>query len=205
MQRVVEDLISLSRIEAERFSQPTDTVALVPLVDAAARATAAIAEERGTRSGSRRGRPAAGCRRPKPIPPGARKSGQQRLALRPAGNPGDDRARPRGRIAPGHRRRPGRGHRAEHIPRITERFYRVDPSRSRAMGGTGLGLSIVKHIVERHRGRLEHRERGRAAAPRSIVLLPVAPPAPCHKSVTKRSQGASGRTLWSHRITGGFP
>jgi two-component system phosphate regulon sensor histidine kinase PhoR len=49
----------------------------------------------------------------------------------------------------------GPGIAPEHLPRLTERFYRVDVAQSREKGGTGLGLAIVKHIVNRHRGHLE--------------------------------------------------
>ena len=48
----------------------------------------------------------------------------------------------------------GPGIAAEHLPRLTERFYRVDVAGSRALGGTGLGLALVKHVLNRHRGRL---------------------------------------------------
>lgn len=65
----------------------------------------------------------------------------------------------------------GEGIADEHIPRLTERFYRVDSHRSREMGGTGLGLAIVKHIIARHRGRLRiesHRGQGSCFS----VILP---------------------------------
>lgn len=59
-----------------------------------------------------------------------------------------------------------------HLPRLTERFYRVDSHRSREMGGTGLGLAIVKHIVSRHRGWLRiESEKGRGS--RFQVVLPL--------------------------------
>ncbi|MCP5373515.1 MAG: PAS domain-containing protein [Hyphomicrobiales bacterium] len=56
-------------------------------------------------------------------------------------------------------RNEGEGVAPEHIPRLTERFYRIDKGRSRSMGGTGLGLAIVKHIVNHHRGRLKVESR----------------------------------------------
>jgi len=67
----------------------------------------------------------------------------------------------------------GEGIPRTHLPRLTERFYRVDPARSRALGGTGLGLAIVKHIVNRHRGRLTiDSEVGKGST--FTVHLPVA-------------------------------
>jgi two-component system, OmpR family, phosphate regulon sensor histidine kinase PhoR len=76
----------------------------------------------------------------------------------------------------------GIGIAAEHIPRLTERFYRVDGSRSRDTGGTGLGLSIVKHVVQRHGGTLSvDSEPGRGSTfrlvlpPARVRALPVAP------------------------------
>jgi len=67
----------------------------------------------------------------------------------------------------------GIGVEREHIPRLTERFYRVDGSRSRDTGGTGLGLSIVKHVIQRHGGELEvTSEIGKGS--RFALLLPAA-------------------------------
>jgi two-component system phosphate regulon sensor histidine kinase PhoR len=71
----------------------------------------------------------------------------------------------------------GEGIAPEQIPHLTRRFYRTDPGRSRASGGTGLGLAIVKHIVERHRGRLDiTSELGKGT--RAVVRLPLCDPDP---------------------------
>jgi len=68
----------------------------------------------------------------------------------------------------------GPGIAAEHLPRLTERFYRIDVGQSRAEGGTGLGLSLVKHVLNRHRGRLGIESRlGEGAT--FTVRLPLAP------------------------------
>lgn len=64
----------------------------------------------------------------------------------------------------------GPGIAAHHIPRLTERFYRADSHRSRALGGTGLGLAIVKHIINRHRGRLKITSEPGQGASFSVIL-----------------------------------
>jgi two-component system phosphate regulon sensor histidine kinase PhoR len=156
MQRLIDDLMSLSRIEAEKYRAPDDQVDLVQLFGqvrdelsalAPARAADIVADigavpaVRGDRvqlsqllhnivgNAMKYGRPG------QPVTVGLHAAGTAmvRLTVRDVSEG----------IAP------------EHLPRLTERFYRVDSSRSRAAGGTGLGLAIVKHIVERHRGRLD--------------------------------------------------
>ncbi|MBZ6077252.1 ATP-binding protein [Microvirga puerhi] len=74
----------------------------------------------------------------------------------------------------------GPGIAPEHLPRLTERFYRVDVVQSREKGGTGLGLAIVKHIVNRHRGRLDI-----ASEPGEGARFTVALPAYVEKAVSE--------------------
>jgi two-component system phosphate regulon sensor histidine kinase PhoR len=76
----------------------------------------------------------------------------------------------------------GEGIAAEHIPRLTERFYRVDKGRSRSIGGTGLGLAIVKHIVSRHRGRLVIDSTVGKGSVFTVYLPRAAPPERCNKT-----------------------
>ena len=157
MQRLVEDLISLSRIEAEKYRLPDRAVDLDELIGEVRSELADAHDARGAdivADVDADVPPVTGDRAQLSqvlhnLIGNAVKYGRTdtpvivKLWRDPAGmvrvsvtDEGDG-------IAP------------EHLPRLTERFYRVDPGRSRAAGGTGLGLAIVKHIVERHRGRLD--------------------------------------------------
>ena len=157
MQRLIDDLISLSRIEAEKYSLPVTPIDLSALVRE-------VTSEVRDGAGSARGAfeldlehdalPVAGDR--SQLSQVIHNLVGNALKYGRVGEPITITVRSEGatliRASVTDR---GEGIAAEHIPRLTERFYRVDASRSRAMGGTGLGLAIVKHIVERHRGRLE--------------------------------------------------
>ena len=155
MQRIVEDLISLSRIEAEKFTAPTEAVDLRSLIDHAVESARRMADERGAEIV----RKVDGG-----VPPIAADRSQilqlldnliaNALRYGEAGTPVTVSASGEGPMVHVSVADQGEGIAPEHLARVTERFYRVDTSRSRSLGGTGLGLSIVKHIVERHRGRL---------------------------------------------------
>ena len=97
----------------------------------------------------------------------------------------------------------GEGIPREHIPRLTERFYRVDTARSRSLGGTGLGLAIVKHIANRHRGALTiDSVEGQGAT--FTIWLPIAPErrfAPI-ATVCRCAPGVVQAN--DHRVTGGL-
>jgi len=174
MQRVVEDLISLSRIEAEKFTAPTDAVPLAPIIVHAIDSAKRMADERGS---------ALFCNIESGLPEIAADRSQilqlldnlvtNALRYGEPGTPVTISAHSEGPMVHLSVRDEGEGIAPKHIARVTERFYRVDTSRSRSLGGTGLGLSIVKHIVERHRGRLNiESELGRGTCVH--VLLPVA-------------------------------
>jgi two-component system phosphate regulon sensor histidine kinase PhoR len=176
MLRIVGDLMSLSRIESERFTVPSERVDLREVALTAVVNARPLADERGATVivNEDDGRPAV--------------TGDYAQLLQLADNlvanairygcPSPGRtvevevARQAGEAilrVTDH----GEGIASEHIPRLTERFYRIDAARSRDTGGTGLGLAIVKHIVERHRGRLQiDSELGRGTV--VTVALPLA-------------------------------
>jgi len=173
MRDLLDDLMSLSRIEADRFAAPREMVDLRPLVEEVRNALKPFAEgrpiriERGSGDALVAGDRGQLAQMLNNLIVNALKYGragtQVRVRLADAGpdlislsviDHGD-------------------GIPADHIPRLTERFYRVDPGRSRQVGGTGLGLAIVKHIVLRHRGRLEIKSKP-GVGTRVEVTLPRA-------------------------------
>jgi two-component system phosphate regulon sensor histidine kinase PhoR len=163
MNRLIDDLLSLSRIELIEHQPPSGTVELRELVS---RLVAGFEPRLSARSVS------LDVRMPDDVPAVVGDADQVMQVLQNLLDNAVKYGRERGTVrlevaaaSPGVRwpARPGvvvvvadqgTGIPRDHLPRLTERFYRVDTGRSRAAGGTGLGLAIVKHIVNRHRGQL---------------------------------------------------
>jgi two-component system phosphate regulon sensor histidine kinase PhoR len=194
MQRLVDDLMSLSRIEAEKFSLPQQTVDLCAL----AQETADVLKQSGTNRAQE-----VALDLDLSCPPIRGDSGQisqllhnlisNALKYGRAGTPVTvtiQRDWPEAiRLAVMDE---GDGIAPEHLPRLTERFYRVDASRSKAAGGTGLGLAIVKHIVERHRGRFNvDSVVGRGTIVSVMLPVPATPESPVSTGV----RDAKGSTV----------
>lgn len=157
MQRLVDDLMSLSRIEAEKYELPDSPVDLASLIK---EVEGFFHEHRGERGQDVKSKIESG------LPPINGDRAQLAQLLHNLVSNSVKYGRPQTPIIIKLARGSGamvtlavtdksEGIPPEHIPRLTERFYRVDSGRSRALGGTGLGLAIVKHIVERHRGRMD--------------------------------------------------
>lgn len=185
MTRLVEDLLSLSRIEMNEHRAPTEAVDVATALRQAADPLEPRAKARGMRFvfdlasdlPPVAGDPDELVQVFQNLFDNALKYGDQGTAIEIVARPSTRAltgARPgeRGGIAIAVRDH-GAGIAHEHIPRLTERFYRVDAARSRALGGTGLGLAIVKHIVSHHRGAFEiDSELGQGSV--FTVHLPVA-------------------------------
>lgn len=162
MERLVRDLLSLSRVEAEERVRPMDRVDLGKCIGSVLHSLRAVSDSAGVRIDLQQPETPV-------IVPGdfdlltqvatnlienAIKYGAQGKVVHVTLETTPHATELRGPAAILTVRDEGPGFDPLHIPRLTERFYRVDTHRSREMGGTGLGLAIVKHIVNRHRGRL---------------------------------------------------
>jgi two-component system phosphate regulon sensor histidine kinase PhoR len=159
MARLVEDLLSLNRIEMNEHLRPEGKVALGELLHETAAAVAPLARAAEVRI-------EVAVERPGPEVPGSRDELNQLFvnlidnAIKYGGSGGVVRIAPappepgRGRMTGITVTDRGPGIERQHIPRLTERFYRIPAARGGPKGGTGLGLTIVRHILNRHRGDL---------------------------------------------------
>jgi two-component system phosphate regulon sensor histidine kinase PhoR len=160
MARLIDDLLSLSRIEQKVHIHPDTTADLVAIVHEVADGLSPLAQERDVEiriTDRARALDVLGDRDElirvfENLIENALKYGAsgKRVDISLAREPATGEARD----AIVSVRDYGPGIAPEHLPRLTERFYRVDIGESRAQGGTGLGLALVKHILNRHRGRL---------------------------------------------------
>jgi two-component system phosphate regulon sensor histidine kinase PhoR len=162
MRRLIDDLLSLSRIEMEEHQPPVGEAPLAMITRAEVEALSPLMSQRGVRAALELAdalvaRPANADQVAQVIRNilenainHGRDGGMITVTLKPA-MAEDGTARPGALLSIAD---DGPGIAKHHIPRLTERFYRVDAARSRHKGGTGLGLAITRHIVMRHRGRL---------------------------------------------------
>jgi two-component system, OmpR family, phosphate regulon sensor histidine kinase PhoR len=161
MARLVDDLLSLSRIEQNQHVRPETPVDLALIVRHVAETLAPLAEEMGVALALDAGRPVIVMGDRDELVRVAENLVENAIKYgAPAGEERERRGAVEVRVARLKRegllsvRDEGPGIAPEHLPRLTERFYRIDAGQSRSRGGTGLGLAIVKHIIARHRGRL---------------------------------------------------
>lgn len=156
MTRLVEDLLSLSRIEMEEFAPPGRTDDLNGLIASVIEQLEPISRAHGVEISFQPGlntSPVAGD--PDLLQQVFRNLVENALNYGKDGQSVQIQLSSHGASTAVAIQDFGPGIPAEHIPRLTERFYRVDVSRSRDLGGTGLGLAIVKHILNRCRGELK--------------------------------------------------
>jgi two-component system phosphate regulon sensor histidine kinase PhoR len=182
MARLIDDLLSLSRIELNAHRRPDALVDLVPIVRQVVDGLETLARDRGVtvHVEAARAMTVPGDRDElvrvfENLVENALKYGApgKRVDVTLAPHESAE-GEPEAQVAI---RDYGPGIAPEHLPRLTERFYRVDVTESRAQGGTGLGLALVKHILNRHRGRLSIESKLGAGATFTVQLpTGVTPP-----------------------------
>jgi len=178
MNRLVGDLLSLSRVESEEKVRPSDDVDLTDVMNSVMASLRPQAEEQGSplelevEPGDYviRGDRDQLTQVFTNLAENALKYGGEGRPVTMTLSTGEGRGSLRGPVVRAEVIDRGEGIDPLHLPRLTERFYRVDSHRSREMGGTGLGLAIVKHIVNRHRGRLRIVSENGVGSTFSVVL-----------------------------------